>query len=40
MKVFFTRKAAFDINANYLFSLADNAEGGILMFAFGLSFLI
>ena len=40
VKFFFTRKAAFDVNANYLFSLAKNAEGGMLLFAFGISFLV
>lgn len=40
IKFFFTRKAAFDLSGNYLFSLNPDAEGGMLMFGFGLSILI
>ena len=39
-KFFFTKKAAFDINGNYLFSLGENAEGGLLLFGFGLSYIL
>lgn len=39
LKYFFTRKAALDFSGNYMFSLNENAEGGILYFAIGLSYL-
>jgi hypothetical protein len=39
LKYFFTRKAAVDFSGNYLFSLNEDAEGGILYFSVGLSFL-
>ena len=39
VKFYFTKKAAFDISGNYLFSLNENAEGGLILFSFGLSFL-
>ncbi len=39
IKFFFTRKAAFDLAGNYLFSLNKDQTGGILMFSFGLSYL-
>jgi hypothetical protein len=39
IKFFFTKKAAFDVGGNYLFSLNKDTEGGLLLFAFGLSFL-
>lgn len=39
VKFYFSRKAAFDVAGNYLFSLNENADGGILLFSFGLSFL-
>jgi hypothetical protein len=39
LKYYFTRKTALDISGNYLFTLNKDQEGGILMFAVGLSFL-
>jgi hypothetical protein len=39
-KYFFAKKAAFDLQGNYLFDLNPDSEGGYLLFAFGLSFLI
>lgn len=39
-KFFFTRKAAVDVSANYLTSLNADTKGGLLLFAFGLSFLL
>ena len=39
VKFFFTKKTAFDFGGNYLFSLNQDAEGGLLLFAAGLSFL-
>ncbi len=39
VKFFFTRRAAFDFGGNYLFSLNKDSEGGLLLFAFGLSVL-
>ena len=39
VKFYFTKKAAFDISGNYLFSLNENAEGGLILFSFSLSFL-
>jgi hypothetical protein len=39
-KYYFAKKAAFDVSGNYLFTLNPDAEGGILYFAIGLSFLI
>jgi hypothetical protein len=40
VKYYFTKRAAFDVNANYLFNLDSNVDGGTLLFAFGLSFLL
>jgi hypothetical protein len=40
VKYFFARKAALDLNANYLFDLAEEAEGGYLQFWIGISFLV
>lgn len=40
LKYYFARKAAFDISGNYLFTLNTDQEGGILLFAVGLSFLL
>ncbi len=40
LKYFFTKKAAFDISGNYLFTLNTEQQGGVLLFAFGLSFLL
>lgn len=39
VKFYFTKKAAFDVSGNYLFSLNENAEGGLILISFGLSFL-
>lgn len=39
IKFFFTRKAAFDVAGNYLFSLNEHEEGGLLYFSLGLSYL-
>lgn len=39
-KFYYTRKAAVDVSANYLRSLNKGTEGGMLLFAFGLSFLL
>jgi hypothetical protein len=39
LKYFLTKKAAVDFSGNYMFSLNEGAEGGILYFAVGLSFL-
>ncbi len=40
MKFFFTKKAAFDVSGNYLFSLNKDAEGGLILITFGMSFLL
>lgn len=40
MKYFFAKKTAFDFSGNYLFSLNEGGEGGLLYFAVGLSFLL
>ncbi len=39
-KFFFTKKTAVDFSANYLTSLNTDTKGGLLLFAFGLSFLL
>jgi hypothetical protein len=39
-KFYYTRRAAVDVSANYLRSLNKGTEGGMLLFAFGLSFLL
>lgn len=39
-KFFFTKKAAFDVSGNYLFTLNEEQEGGLVYFAVGLSFLL
>lgn len=39
VKFYFTKKAAFDVSGNYLFSLNENAEGGLILLSFGISFL-
>ena len=39
VKFYFTKKAAFDVSGNYLFSLNENAEGGLILFSFVISFL-
>lgn len=39
-KFYYTPRAAVDISANYLRSLNKGTEGGMLLFAFGLSFLL
>ncbi|MFQ5825536.1 MAG: hypothetical protein ACE5JB_15970 [bacterium] len=38
-KFFVTEKAAFDFSGNYLFDLNEDTEGGLLLFAAGISFL-
>jgi hypothetical protein len=40
MKYYFAKKTAFDVSGNYLFTLNDNSQGGIILFAVGLSFLL
>jgi hypothetical protein len=40
VKYFFTKKTAMDMSANYLTSLNPDTKGGLLLFAFGLSFLL
>ncbi len=40
MKYYFAKKTALDMSGNYLFTLNKDAEGGILFFAVGLSFLL
>ena len=40
LKYFFAKKAAVDFSGNYLFTLNKDEEGGILLFAVGLSFLL
>ena len=40
LKYFFAKKTALDISGNYLFTLNKEQQGGILMFAVGLSFLL
>jgi hypothetical protein len=40
VKYFFAKKAAFDIQGSYMFDMNKDAEGGFMLFAFGLSFLI
>jgi hypothetical protein len=40
VKYFFTKKTAMDMSANYLTSLNSDTKGGLLLFAFGLSFLL
>jgi hypothetical protein len=39
VKYFFAKKTALDISGNYLLDLRKDAQGGILFFAVGLSFL-
>lgn len=39
-KFFFTEKAAFDLSGNYLFSLNEESDIGIIMIAFGVSVLL
>ncbi len=39
-KFFITKKTAVDFSANYLTSLNTDTKGGLLLFAFGLSFLL
>jgi hypothetical protein len=38
LKFFVTEKAALDFSGNYLFDLNSNTEGGLLLFAAGISF--
>ncbi len=40
VKYFFSKKAAFDVSGNYLFTLNSEEKGGMLYFAVGLSFLL
>lgn len=40
VKFYFSKKAAFDVSGNYLFTLNEGQEGGMLYFAVGLSFLL
>ena len=40
LKYFFTKRTALDFSGNYMFSLNEDAEGGILYFSIGLSFLL
>jgi hypothetical protein len=39
-KYFFAKKAAFDIQGSYMFDMNKDAQGGFMLFAFGLSFLV
>jgi hypothetical protein len=39
LKFFVSEKAAFDFSGNYLFDLNEGSEGGLLLFAAGISFL-
>ncbi len=39
-KYFFAKKAAFDIQGSYMFDMNTDAQGGFMLFAFGLSFLV
>jgi hypothetical protein len=40
LKYYFAKKTAIDFSGNYLFTLNEGQEGGLLMFAVGLSFLL
>jgi hypothetical protein len=40
VKFYFSKKAAFDVSGNYLFTLNTDEQGGMLYFAVGLSFLL
>jgi hypothetical protein len=40
MRYFFTRRASIDVSANYLITLTPGETGSMLLFAFGLSFLV
>lgn len=40
MKYFFTRRTSLDVSANYLRSLNSGSQGGMVLFMFGLSFLV
>lgn len=40
VKYFFTKKVAFDLAGNYLWSLTKDAKGGLILITVGLSFLI
>lgn len=40
VKFYFSRKTAVDVSGNYLFTLNKDQEGGMLLFAVGLSFLL
>jgi len=40
LKYYFAKKTALDVGGNYLFTLNSEQQGGILLFAVGLSFLL
>jgi hypothetical protein len=40
LKYYFAKKTAFDVSGNYLFTLNSEQQGGMLLFAVGLSFLL
>ncbi|MBK7256448.1 MAG: hypothetical protein IPI01_01195 [Ignavibacteriae bacterium] len=40
VKFYFSKKTAFDVSGNYLFTLNEGQDGGMLYFAVGLSFLL
>lgn len=40
LKFYFAKKTAFDVGGNYLFTLNPDQQGGVLLFAVGLSFLL
>ena len=40
VKIYFTKRTAADLSANYLVSLNPETKGGMLLFAVGLSFLL
>jgi len=40
LKYYFSKKVALDVSGNYLFTLNSEQEGGTLLFAVGLSFLL
>jgi hypothetical protein len=40
LKYYFAKKTAFDVSGNYLFTLNQDQQGGVILFAVGLSFLL
>jgi hypothetical protein len=40
LKYYFAKKTAFDVSGNYLFTLNQDQQGGMILFAVGLSFLL